>query len=574
MAPGIQIIRTCPAIFFGISDHKFNGVSFSDKNQKQMLLKIKIENFVPLIVANDRKNFIRHGKAQESAKFYRELYLKLCPLKVIDKESLKLIQVLQLHKAIDHTQSATGSAVLLRSLIQPGTDLHYIRSKQESLSEIASDDKLRRALMDFVHEYGNGENALYKFFNKGLYALFPYPDIKKAKKSAANITRILQTIPVVESPYLKALMSYLHSYENSPIDQMMKARIFKTFNGLKSEQEVGFFTPKLKFTPHRFTEWMLAGPAMALAPLIYDKIGFTQSISPLMSTIGLVWTGIYTFYSLLFKPLRDTERFIEPLRIKCINDNVFNRMVDTVGMIDELLSCHNFAAELPHTAILPGLSDEDRHFFEAVGLKSPVLAKFKTDVVPNDVNMNGTRLTFISGPNSGGKTTLCKSIVHNQLLAQMGSYVLAEKAAINIADRISYQAPKFDGLQDDEGRFGTELSRTRDIFYSTGPKSLVILDELAEGTTYEERLQESFGILSDFYTIGNNTVLVTHNHSLVDRFVEEKKGQCLMAEFDGENPTYRIIPGISRVSHAGRIAEKIHFSKKDRHRYMKENGYF
>jgi DNA mismatch repair protein MutS len=450
-----------------------------------MLLKIKIENFVPLIMANDRKNFIRHGKVQESAKFYRELYLKLCPLKVIDKESLKLIQVLQLHKAIDHTQSATGSAVLLRSLIQPGTDLHYIRSKQESLSEIASDDKLRRALMDFVYEYGNGENALYKFFNKGLYALFPYPDIKKAKKSAANITRILQTVPGAESPYLKALMSYLHSYEKSPIDQMMKARIFKTFNGLKSEQEVGFFTPKLKFTTHRFTEWMLAGPAMALAPLIYDKIGFTQSISPLMSTIGLVWTGIYTFYSLLFKPLKDTERFIEPLRIKCINDNVFNRMVDTVGMIDELLSCHNFAAELPHTAILPSLSDEDRHFFEAVGLKSPVLAKFKTDVVPNDVNMNGTKLTFISGPNSGGKTTLCKSIVHNQLLAQMGSYVLAEKAAINIADRISYQAPKFDGLQDDEGRFGTELIRTRDIFYSTGPKSLVILDELAEGTTYD-----------------------------------------------------------------------------------------
>jgi DNA mismatch repair protein MutS len=159
------------------------------------------------------------------------------------------------------------------------------------------------------------------------------------------------------------------------------------------------------------------------------------------------------------------------------------------------------------------------------------------------------------------------------LLAQIGSYVLAQKASINIADRISYQAPKFDGLQDDEGRFGTELARTRDIFYSTGPKSLVILDELAEGTTYEERLHESFEILSDFFTIGNNTVLVTHNHSLVDRFMEGKKGQCLMAEFDGENPTYRIIPGISRVSHAGRIAEKINFSKKDRRRYMEEKGY-
>jgi dsDNA-specific endonuclease/ATPase MutS2 len=96
---------------------------------------------------------------------------------------------------------------------------------------------------------------------------------------------------------------------------------------------------------------------------------------------------------------------------------------------------------------------------------------------------------------------------------------------------------------------------------------------LAEGTTYEERLHESSGILDDFYTIGNNTVLVTHNHSLVDRFMTEKKGQCLMAEFVDDNPTYRIVPGISRVSHADRIAKKIKFSHEDRQQYMKEKGY-
>jgi DNA mismatch repair ATPase MutS len=144
---------------------------------------------------------------------------------------------------------------------------------------------------------------------------------------------------------------------------------------------------------------------------------------------------------------------------------------------------------------------------------------------------------------------------------------------VNIADVIRYQAPKFDGLQDREGRFGTELRRTRDIFYATGPRSLVILDELAEGTTIEERMQESYGILNDFHTIGNNTVLVTHNHSLVDRFMEDCKGQALMAAFDGDAPTYRIVPGISRVSHADRVAQKIRFSEADRRQYLKEKGY-
>jgi len=539
----------------------------------QISLDKGVANFEPLIITNDKKNFIRHGGHQEPAILNRQLYSQQCPLSVIDKETLKMIQVLRLHKAIDHTESSTGSAVLLRSLIQPSTDLHYIRSKQESLSEISSNDKLRLALKDYVHAYSIGESALYKFFNKGLYALFPYLDIKRAKKSAANITKIIRTIPKAESSYLSALMSNLHSYKGSSIDQMMNGPIYKTFRGLKSDKEVGFFTPKLKFIPRRFTQWILAGPVLALAPLVYDKVGFAQSISPLMSTIGIAWTGLYVFYSLFIKPVRDTGNFIEPFREKCVYDNTFNRAVDTVGMIDELLSFHNFASELPHATILPKATDQDHHFFEATGLKNPVLSKYQTDFVPNNIRMNGTRLTFISGPNSGGKTTICKSIVHNQLLAQIGSCVLAEKAAINIADMISYQAPKFDGLQDEEGRFGTELSRTRDIFYSTSPKSLVILDELAEGTTYEEKLHESFGILSDFHTIGNNTVLVTHNHSLVDRFMDEQKGHCFMVEFNGDDPTYKIIPGISRVSHADRVAKKINFSRENRRQYMKKNGY-
>ena len=540
----------------------------------QVSFEKEIGNPELLIQANDKKNFIRHQGHQKPVVFDRQMYLDVCPTAVVDSETLKMIEVLQLHRAIDRTQSATGSAVLLRSMVQPGTDLQHIKSKQEALKEIASNDRLRKALEDFVYEFSQGESALYKFFNKGLLALFPYLDLKKAKKSAANITRTLLSIPEAESSYLKNLLSDLHIYKGSSIDQMMNGSINQTFKGLKSDQETGIFTLKLKFVPRRFSKWILAGPAVALSPFIASKIGMEQPLSPLLTSVGIVLTGAYLFYSLFVKPVRDTGKFIEPFREKCVHDNAFGRTIDTIGMIDEILSFHRYANQLSHATTLPEIADKDHHFFEATALTNPVIANAEeSDFVPNNINMNGSRLTFISGPNSGGKTTVCKSIVHNQLLAQVGCYVLAEKAVINIADMISYQAPKFDGLQDDEGRFGTELSRTRDIFFATGPKSLVILDELAEGTTYEERMHESHGILSDFHTIGNNTVLVTHNHSLIDRFMEEKKGQCLMVAFDDHEPTYRVVAGISRVSHADRIAKKISFSKEDRRRYMKEKGY-
>ena len=544
-----------------------------NRSSEQTALDIALEQPEPVVRTNDRKNFIIPGNSRQPARLDRLLYARLCPLAVIDAETLKMIQVLRLHRAVDHTRSATGSAVLLRSLIQPPTDLHLIRSKQDSVREIASNDSLRRSLNDYVHEYGKGESALYAFFNKDLLALFPYADVKRARKAAAAITGILQSVPRPQSAYLSALMARLQFYQRSFVDQMVNGAIYQTFAGLKSDQQVRFFTPKLRFVPHRFSKWLAAGPAVAAAPLVFQKAGFGLSLSPLLLHIGIAGTVLIAFYSLFVKPVRDTGKFIEPFRKACVCDPAFSRALDAVGMIDELLSICRFAAESPHATTLPKIADEHAHFFEAGGLKNPVLATIKSDVVPNDIRMNGTRLTFISGPNSGGKTTICKSIVHNQLLAQMGSYVLAEKAAVNIADRICYQAPKFDGLQDEQGRFGTELSRTRDIFYATGPKSLVILDELAEGTTYEEKLQESHSILSDFYTIGNNTVLVTHNHLLVDRFMAEQKGQSLMVAFAGDDPTYRVIPGISRVSHANRIARKINFSAEDRRKYMKAKGY-
>jgi len=544
------------------------------KNTHSQRLSTKIDDaYEPLIQTNEQVKIIRLIGRQGPLKLSRKEFAQHCPLGVIDEETLKLVQVLRLHTSIDHTQSVTGSAVLLRSLVQPSTDLAYIRSKQESLKEIASNEKLRKALQDFVQEFSKGESALYQFFNKDLYALFPYGDLKKARQSAANIVKALQTLPGAETPYLQGLIANLQVYEGSLIDQMMRGSIYRTFKGLQSDQTTGFFALKQKFIPQRFSKWIAAGPAVALAPYVTNQMGLAPSLSPLMPILGLAWTGCYVFYGIVVKPVKDTGNFIEPLREWCVRDKAFSRVIDTVGMIDELLSCHCFAGQLSYATTLPIVTDDDHHVFEASGLRNPILAKEKPECVPNDIEMCGNRLSFISGPNSGGKTTICKSIVQNQLLAQIGSCVVAEKATINIADMIRYQAPKFDGLQDDEGRFGTELSRTRDIFYATSPRSLVILDELAEGTTYEERLHESFGILSDFHTIGNNTVLVTHNHSLVDRFMAEKKGCSLMAEFNGNAPTYRIVPGISRVSHAERIAEKVNFSQEDRHRYMQEKGY-
>ncbi|MDO9239728.1 MAG: DNA mismatch repair protein MutS, partial [Methylicorpusculum sp.] len=97
------------------------------------------------------------------------------------------------------------------------------------------------------------------------------------------------------------------------------------------------------------------------------------------------------------------------------------------------------------------------------------------------------------------------------------------------------------------------------------------LDELSEGTTFEEKLESSTHVLNGFYRKGNSTILITHNHQLVDDFAARGVGLPKQVEFANGEPTYKLIEGISRVSHADRVAKKIGFSKEDIDSYLADS---
>lgn len=60
----------------------------------------------------------------------------------------------------------------------------------------------------------------------------------------------------------------------------------------------------------------------------------------------------------------------------------------------------------------------------------------------------------------------------------------------------------------------------------------------------------------------------THNLNLVNQFVRNSVGLLKQVELANDAPTYKLIEGISRVSHADRVAKKIGFSKKDIDNYL------
>jgi DNA mismatch repair ATPase MutS len=234
------------------------------------------------------------------------------------------------------------------------------------------------------------------------------------------------------------------------------------------------------------------------------------------------------------------------------------------------MSYHLYAEKSVHKTILPTMVVSDKQYICINAALNPVLAFSDEEYVANDFDSSQHNLAFFTGPNSGGKTAFCKTLAQIQLLSQVGCYVPAQQATLTVADRVYYQTPEINSLDHDVGRFGTELKRTRDIFMAATSNSLVILDELAEGTTHKEKLETSLMILAAFKQLGSLTLLVTHNHELAVHYQGSAMAVFRQVEFNGERPTHKFIDGVSVISHADLVARSVGFSKDDIQRILKE----
>jgi DNA mismatch repair protein MutS len=498
----------------------------------------------------------------------------LLPATIADKRTLRVVEIHNLFKAINYTRTMVGSARLFHSLMNPSQSIELVHAKQDSYCELENNHKLQEAISDFLEVFAKGEADLFKILNVHTHPLIAYGDYKEAVRSIERMLAAAARLPQPETVYLDSLFKSIASFSGSPTRSILVGPAFRTWGGIKAREEIGRFTPALRFQPHRlgFGSLWPAFPGIA-----FGAAWFFGLMDPMVAKalcLGTSWFSVVGFiYGGVLKPMIDYETAILPIRQRLIESNRFASAIESAAAIDELLSFVKFSHAMPHPTVLPEVTNEETHFFVAKNLRNPIIAKDDKDFVANDVNLTGARMTFVTGPNSGGKTTYCKSIVQNQILAQIGAPVVASGAMINMADRITYQAPAFDTLSDAEGRFGTELKVTRDIFYSATPQSLTILDEIAEGTTTHEKISLSVDIMNGFYAIGNNTLLVTHSFELVETFKRQGMGQYLQVEFMGDESTHKIMPGISTDSHALRVAQKIGFAPDDIRSHLCRKGY-
>ena len=501
----------------------------------------------------------------------------------LDAKTFVAVEADALFDEINHAQTRMGQSVLYRTIARPATDVALLQSKQEALRELESNPELLAALEKYIKRMALDEASLYYLlygeFAGGLttddprdktgkerleFGGYGYRQFIDGTGFVVDMVDQAEALPTPDSAYLRTLIQALRDFAQTRTYSLMHGPVYVSDGKFLTQEE----KPRLPIP--RFRPSVFKWPFISF--FVIFMMGLLFFFENTLSELGASYIG-YGVLILLVPVIpiilqavsaSDRDSVIYPLQKLFRQSEDLARAMEALGMVDELLSLRKHAQSIPGDAVLPEIYMNERHTLVASAARNPLLARSRPDYVPNDITLdNNKRLLIVTGPNSGGKTAYCKTVVQIQLLAQAGAYVPATQARVVPAEHIFYQVPDPGQLEEGMGRFAHELKQTREIFFNSSARSLVILDELAEGTTFEEKMTLSEYVLKGFYELGATTLLVTHNHELCERLQKDAIGDYLQVEFTGEHPTHRLIPGVSRISHADRIASAIGFSKED-----------
>ena len=187
------------------------------------------------------------------------------------------------------------------------------------------------------------------------------------------------------------------------------------------------------------------------------------------------------------------------------------------------------------------------------------------DAVPLNIEIDNTiNAIAITGPNTGGKTVVLKTVGLLVTMALAGLPIPAgKKTSIPLYDYIYCDIGDEQSIQQSLSTFSAHIKSILTAINSATDKSLILIDELGAGTDPDEGAQLATAIL-DYLIKTNAHLIITTHHSEVKKYANNNNGIINASmEFDSNNlkPTYLLTLGMPGSSNALIIAEKLGLPK-------------
>lgn len=189
----------------------------------------------------------------------------------------------------------------------------------------------------------------------------------------------------------------------------------------------------------------------------------------------------------------------------------------------------------------------------------PLLDREKA--VANDIILGEEyQAIVITGPNTGGKTILLKTVGVVQLMAQMGLYIPAgENSRVGIFTEIFADIGDEQSIEQNLSTFSSHMSNIVSILKQINDKSLLLIDEIGSGTDPQEGSSLAIAILDYIASKQSYVIASTHYPELKAYGYDRPKTINASMEFDGDTlqPTYQLLLGVPGRSNAFDISKRL-----------------
>ena len=228
-----------------------------------------------------------------------------------------------------------------------------------------------------------------------------------------------------------------------------------------------------------------------------------------------------------------------------------------IGHLDLIRAKVRFIQEMQ--AVVPKLSEQEE--IQLLQVRHPLVK----NAVANDIHF-GKDLTaiVITGPNTGGKTIMLKTLGLTQVMAQSGLPILADKGSrVAVFDQIFADIGDEQSIEQSLSTFSSHMTNIVQILGQVNQNSLLLLDELGAGTDPQEGAALAMAILEDLRLRQVKTMATTHYPELKAYGIETAFVQNASMEFDTASlrPTYRFMQGVPGRSNAFEIAKRLGLSE-------------
>ena len=445
---------------------------------------------------------------------------------------------------IDKTLSPMGSRLLKRWLALPLKDIHKIRGRHEVVSYLKENLEILQKIRYQIKQISDLERLISKvatgkisprevvYLKESLDAIIPIKTIAlESKQEAVRVIgdslnscdllrEKIKTTLNHDAPVAIAKGNAIANGVHAELDELRNIAFSgkEYLEGIERRESelTGISSLKISFNnvfgyyievrnTHKDkvpTEWIRK------QTLVNAERYITEELKEYETKILGAEEKIHQIESQLFEQLVSwIATYIKQVQL---NANL-------IGQLDCLISFAQLAIENDY--VCPIL--DETFELEITNGRHPVIEKqlpVGIPYVPNDVFLDreSQQLIMITGPNMSGKSAILRQTALIVLLAQMGSFVPAEKVRMGIVDKIFTRVGASDNISMGESTFMVEMNETASILNNISDRSLVLLDEIGRGTSTYDGISIAWAIAEFLHEnpARPKTLFATHYHEL------------------------------------------------------------